>query len=160
MIISNINLKNNHGLRQEILYCIITIQNKIYKGNIMDFASAWAAGSINAELKESNELQREANAVASQRARENLRAEIIQELRNQGTLLPEYDWQSKEFTDALETIATDWYKRHPEVKRGTNDLAQKYPKVAEAQNVIRRMSQMGRITPVEYLTLLKTLFSF
>jgi len=126
----------------------------------MDFASAWAAGSINAELKESNELQREANAIVSQRARENLRAEIIQELRNQGTLLPEYDWRNKEIDDTIEAITVDWFQRHPEVKRGTGEFAQKYPKVADAYNIMQRMSQMGRIKPDEYIILLKALFNF
>jgi len=126
----------------------------------MDFASAWAAGSINAELKESNELQREANAIASQRARENLRAEIIQELRNQGTLLPEYDWQSKEFTDAYEAITADFFKRHPEVTRGTGEFSKKYPNIDRAEDTLIRLTQIGRITPDEFLILVKALKSF
>lgn len=83
----------------------------------------------------------------------------IEELVRRGTLLPEYDWSSKEFDDAYENLAADWFRRHPEVSRGTGEFAKKYPEKDKAFDVLHRMSDLGRITPDEFLLLAKEIYS-
>lgn len=49
----------------------------------------------------------------------SIREQLLAEMRQTGMLLPQYDWQSKELDDTLESITADWFARHPETKRGS-----------------------------------------
>jgi hypothetical protein len=85
--------------------------------------------------------------------------EIIQELINEGVILPTQDW-GDDFQAKKEAITTDWFARHPECKRGTGQFPKMYPEVVKAQDIIIKMSELGRITPEEFLILYKEIKNF
>lgn len=85
---------------------------------------------------------------------------LIKELKQKGILLPRYDWKNKEFYNKLEEITADWFKRHPETKRGSGEFLAKYPEKEDALRLLREMSNKGRITPIEYITLYREIYNF
>ena len=89
-----------------------------------------------------------------------MKGKIISEMKRTGMLLPKYDWQNKEFNDTLEAITADWFKRHPETKRGTGEFQKKYPEKIATKDMLSKMSGKGRITPEEYMILYREIYSF
>lgn len=116
----------------------------------------WTLGGIEYEMEQANKLSREANEIT----RDSQRERLIQELREKGMILPEYDWKDKEFNDTLEAITADWFVRHPETKRSGGEFDKKYPEKAAALDLMERMSAMGRITPEEYIIIYREIFNF
>lgn len=90
----------------------------------------------------------------------NTRESIIYELRAKGTILPDYNWQDTVHNNKLEEMATAWFKRHPETKRGTGDFARKYPDKEKAFLTLEKMSATGRITPDEFIVLCAQVYDF
>lgn len=88
------------------------------------------------------------------------REQIIAELMAEGILLPEFDWESPEFVQERDSIALDWFERHPEIKRGTGALEKLYPQVIALEDTLIHMSGLGRITPKEYITIYREAFNF
>ncbi|MFK5938149.1 MAG: hypothetical protein QM497_07100, partial [Sulfurimonas sp.] len=84
---------------------------------------------------------------ASYQKEDDIKNQLIAEMRSRGMLLPRYDWRNKEFNDVLEGITADWFKRHPETKRGSGEWQEKYPKKEAGLSLLEKMSGMGRITP-------------
>ena len=102
--------------------------------------TAFMAGYVGAEIERTRDVLEAQN-----------RDKIIADLRDEGILLPEYDWQDKAFLDELEQIAIEWFQRHPEVIRGSGDFAKMHPEKDVALDTLGRMVELGRITPKEYL---------
>lgn len=122
----------------------------------MGTANDLAMGSMLAQNDKTNRLLEEQNNILS----DNNKNAIIAEMRRTGMLLPEYDWQSREFQDAREAITADWFKRHPETVRGSGAFQKEYPDKNVALEMLVKMSGMGRITPEEYLVLHREMFNF
>lgn len=78
---------------------------------------------------------------------------VVADMTKQGMILPEYDWNNKEFKDTVESIITDWFVRHPDIKRGTGEFQNKYPQIIKMIDVLDQMANFGRIKPDEFLTL-------
>jgi hypothetical protein len=91
---------------------------------------------------------------------DNAKQEVLAELKAKGMILPKYDWQDKGFNDTLEAIVADWFERHPETIRGSGEFAKKYPNKVAAEEMLSKMSGMGRITPDEYVTLYREINNF
>jgi hypothetical protein len=91
---------------------------------------------------------------------QSIREQLISEMRAEGFLLPEYDWNNQEFMDTLKDITLDWFARHPETIRGTGEFQAKYPGKVAALDLLWKMAQMGRITPDEYIALYKEINNF
>lgn len=93
-------------------------------------------------------------------AKNELRESIIEELQENGTLLPRYDWADKRFNETTKAITADWFARHPEIKRGTGEFQAKYPEKFKGIVLLDKMTGMGRITPEEYIILFREIHNF
>jgi len=110
-------------------------------------------GYLGEAISQNTRAIRESNEVPS-------REQIVNELIEEGILLPEYDWSEKEFHAELERITKDWFERHPEVKRGTGEFQEKYPELEKVAETMQTMIEKGRISPVEYTELYRNLYRF
>jgi len=108
-----------------------------------------AAGMIIAEMRNT-----------SNKNENDIREALIQEMRDIGMLLPQYDWSDKDFNDTLEAITADWFERHPETQRGTGEFQKKYPEKIAGLELLEKMGAMGRITPDEFITLYREIHNF
>ncbi len=126
----------------------------------MGLAEAFFAGAIEGQIERGNDLKERELAGAIEKERADAQKQLIQQLENEGVLLPQYDWESEEFDNQLTEIADDWFKRHPETHKGTGEFQKHHPNVYEAINALDMMGYRGRITPQEYVTIYKALFSF
>jgi len=119
------------------------------------FSFGWMAGEANDTkkiLREQNRLLEEGNDIK--------RDTVIQELRDEGILLPEYDWFEEKFQAELESVFADWHERHPEIIRGSGDLEKKFPEIVKAVEAMENMIEKSRISPEEFLLLYRNLYSF
>jgi len=90
---------------------------------------------------------------------EETRDDIVEQLLEDGILLPPQDW-GEEFEKEREEVLADWFERHPECERGTGAFGKKYQPINDAIESLNRMTRFGRISKEEYMTLYKGLFTF
>jgi hypothetical protein len=133
------------------------------EGFIMDYADAIIAGMIMGEMDEMNYRLAEQNTLLQSKNNDSVQSikqQLVNQMREEGMLLPKYNWNKKEFANALAAITDEWFKRHPETKRGTGEFQAKYPEKIEAENLLIQMAKKGRITPDEYVVLYREINSF
>jgi len=126
----------------------------------MGLAEAFFAGAIEGQIERGNDLKERELAGAIEKERADAQKQLIQQLENEGVLLPQYDWKSEEFNKEINKITDDWFKRHPETRRGTGEFQKHHPEVYNALDTLDMMTYRNRITPQEFISIYKALHEF
>ena len=130
----------------------------------MGFAESVAYGSIEGKLNRANKIAEEQLAIERERlnmTKQSLKEELYQELIEEGVLLPVYSQEEwNKAGEEIENIVSDWFKRHPDVTRWTDEFQTKYPNVKRALNTVVFLAKSRRVSPREYVELHRGLFDF
>lgn len=117
--------------------------------------AAFFAGVVSSGQSKTNRLLEEQNKLL----KGGLRDEIIQELIEEGTILPPYDWGDPQLVERREAIVNEFYERHKDMKIGDGQFAKRFPEKDKAIDAVDALANNGRLTPDEYLQLLAALFA-
>lgn len=122
----------------------------------MGFQQGFLAGMVMHGQGKTNRLLEEQNELL----RMNYRDQLIEELREEGMLLPTYDWHNAEFKKEVRKITDAFYARHPDMKKGDGQFSIRYPEKKAALDMLRKMAGRGRIRPDEYLAIYASILDF